>query len=849
MYSHLSIKIKKIKLSCVYSPAGGYNFGEVMQMCAKERFTQPAQEALALAHAAAGEFGHSYVGTEHLLLGLCRQSQGLGSRLLQEAGLESGRLTELLKQSCPQGLPSPPMQGLSPRARRAVELAGTDARRMGHSLIGSEHLLLGLLREQDCAASRLLRAAGAEPERLFSAVMAAFGGAEGRADPVEPPLRTPGRRSETKTLDQYSRDLTAQARRGELDPVVGREEELARVLRILVRRGKNNPVLLGEPGVGKTAVAEALAQRLAAGLVPEELRGKRLVSLDMGSLLAGTKYRGDFEERLKSLLRELQRAGDVILFIDELHGIVGAGAAEGAIDAAGLLKPALGRGELQMLGATTVAEYHKFIEKDAALERRFQPVTVSEPSRETALEILRALRERYEKHHRLTLSEEALTAAVELSMRYLPERFLPDKAIDLMDEACARRRLRAAEPPDTLRQTQAWLRQLTEQKEAAVRAQDFEGAAALRDREQSCQTALIAERERWQREQGDYALTVGALDVAAVLAGWTGIPVESLTETESERLGRLEELLQQRIYGQAEAVGAVCRALRRARAGLGDPRRPVGSFLFLGPSGVGKTELCRALAEAVYGDEKAVIRVDMSEYMEKHSVSRLIGAPPGYVGHGEGGFLTEKLRRRPWSVVLLDEFEKAHEDVLGLLLQILEEGCLTDGENRKTDFRHCVLVLTGNLGAEYFEKKSPLGFAAPDGGEDYEALKRRVMERAKQYFRPELLGRIDETVVFRPLGAAELLAVAEAQAGQLAKRLADKGVRLLCRREALEFLCREADDGMQGARALRARLRRRLEEPLAEMLLSGALRSGESVEAAVEDGALCLRRLDEAADE
>ncbi len=814
-------------------------------MRANERFTRPAQTAMELAHGAAAELGHSYVGTEHLLLGLLREGEGLGGRLLEEAGVEKESLTELLHESQPLGLPGPPVQGLSPRARRAVELAASDARRLGHSHIGTEHLLLGLLREGDCAGCRLLRSAGQEPDALFSAVMAAFALPETRPVGPELPSRTGGRRSETKTLDQYSRDLTEQARQGKLDPVVGREKELGRVIQILVRRSKNNPVLIGDPGVGKTAVAEALAQRMASGLVPEELRGKRLVSLDMGSLLAGTKYRGDFEERVKSILKELQRAEDVVLFIDEIHSIVGAGAAEGAIDAASILKPALGRGELQLMGATTAEEYRRHIEKDAALERRFQPVTVPEPGREESLAILQALRERYENHHRLRIGPGAMEAAVDMSMRYLPERFLPDKAIDLMDEACARRRMREAELPGPLRLAQEELQRLTVRKESAVRLQNFEGAAALRDRERKARSALAEEKERWHSRQSDPARTVEAEDVAAVLSGWTGLPLERLSESESERLARLETVIHRRVQGQEEAVAAVCRAIRRARVGLGDPGRPVGSFLFLGPSGVGKTELCRALAEAVYGDEKALIRVDMSEYMEKHSVSRLIGAPPGYVGYGESGFLTEKLRRRPWSVVLLDEMEKAHEEIAGLLLQILEEGCLTDGQGRKTDFRHALVVMTGNLGAELLERNAPMGFAPSGEGEAaYERLRQRVMERVKERFRPELIGRLDEVVVFRPLGEAELLAIARHMAERLAERMKEKGVTLICRVEALRLLCRGTENKVLGARPLRARIRRELEEPLAAMFLTGELQKGDRAEAVAEGEKVCLRRLD-----
>ena len=813
-------------------------------MRTNDRFTERAQKAIELAHAAATELGHSYVGTEHLLIGLCREGEGLGSKVLRTAGLDGQKARSLLARDVPCGTPGPPAQGLSPRAKRVIELACTDARRLGHSHVGTEHLLMGILREPDCAGCRLLRLAGLEINRLYTDVMDAFSSPGYRPDP-QAAVR-PSRRAETKTLDQYSRDLTELARKGSLDPVVGRDEQIDRVIRILSRRSKNNPVLIGEPGVGKTAVAEALAQRIQRGEVPEELRRKRLVSLDMGSMLAGTKYRGDFEERVRTVLKEVQRAGDVVLFIDELHTIIGAGAAEGAIDAANILKPALGRGQLQMIGATTLEEYRKHIEKDAALERRFQPVTVPEPGREEAVAILQGLRERYEAHHRLHITDEAIAAAVDMSRRYLPERFLPDKAIDLVDEACARVRMESLHVPGELKAAEAALTALSARKEAAVRAQDFEGAAALRDREMQERELLQQSRDQWQRRQNGERSSVGAEDVAAVVSGWTGIPAETMTEAESEKLARLELVIHRRLVGQEEAVAAVCRAIRRARVGLADPNRPVGSFLFLGPSGVGKTELCRALADAVYGDEEAMIRVDMSEFMEKHSVSRLIGSPPGYVGHEEGGFLTEKVRRRPWSVVLFDEVEKAHEDVWGLLLQILEDGVLTDAHSRKTDFRHTVVVMTGNIGARVITGGARLGFSGSEGGEKerYEELKSRVMEEVKKSFRPELLGRIDDVIVFQPLSARELGDIARELVEKLRQRLQERGVSLVLEDEVFDYLCRAEGEKGLGARPLRRRVRKMLEEPLAEMLLSGALQPGDRAEAKLRDGRLFLGRLD-----
>ena len=810
-------------------------------MRSNERFTERAQKALELAHDAAAELGHSYVGTEHLLLGLCRESEGLGGRVLRSAGLDGSRVRRLIEESAPCGVPGEPAQGLSPRGRRIIELACADARRLGHSHVGTEHLLMGLLREPDCAAGQLLRAAELDVNRLYSDVLESFTGPGARAP--SPSARPMPRRAETKTLDQYSRDLTELARKGQLDPVVGRQEQIARVIQILARRSKNNPVLIGEPGVGKTAVAEALAQRICAGQVPEDLQNRRLVSLDLTGMLAGTKYRGDFEDRVKTVLREIQKAGDVILFVDELHTIIGAGAAEGAIDAANILKPALGRGQLQLVGATTLEEYRKHIEKDAALERRFQPVLVPEPGRDEAIAILEGLRERYEAHHRLRIGDEAIAAAVDMSMRYLPERCLPDKAIDLMDEACSRVRMEAMAVPGELQAAEQALTALCARKEAAVRAQDFEGAAALRDREREEKALLEQSRRQWVRRSRGSAAAVGAEDVAQVVSGWTGVPVAAMTEQESQRLARLEEIIHRRVVGQQEAVSAVCRAIRRARMGLADPNRPAGSFLFLGPTGVGKTELCRALAEAVYGDERAMIRVDMSEFMEKHSVSRLIGSPPGYVGHEEGGYLTEKVRRQPWSVVLFDEVEKAHEDVWSLLLQILEEGVLTDAHSRKTDFRNTIVILTGNLGAQE-AAGLPMGFSFAGAEQDYERMKSRVMDQLRKSFRPELLGRIDDVIVFRPLSARERRSIAAALVEKLRRRLAEHGVTLELSEAAMDVLCREEAGDKSGARALRSRVRRVLEDPLAELLLSGGLASGDRAEAVPEADGLCLRKLD-----
>ena len=815
-------------------------------MSNSERFTLRAQKAIQEAYQASGQLGHSYVGTEHLLLGLIREGEGVASRCLRRAGLEETAVTELVTAAAGRGVPGPPAQGLTPKAKKSIELACTDAARLGHGFVGTEHILMGILRQPDCAGTRAVQAAGVDPDRLYTDVMDIFQRPEYRGRPEEGAVRTAARRGDTKMLDQFSRDLTDLAARGQLDPVVGRERELERVIQILSRRTKNNPILIGEPGVGKTAVAEALARRVAAGDVPEHLRRKRVVALDIPSMLAGTKYRGDFEDRVKAVIREVSRAGDVILFVDEMHTIVGAGAAEGAIDAANILKPALGRGLIQMIGATTVEEYRTHVEKDAALERRFQPVTVSEPTAEQSVRILKGLRDRYESHHHLIITDEAIRAAVALSARYITDRYLPDKAIDLIDEAASRVRMMKSRVPEGVKQAEERVESLRAAKEQAVRDQDFEGAAGLRDQEMRQRQALDQARNAWTVQTAHSALQVGAEDVAAVVSGWTGVPVESLTREESERLSHLEEVIHRRIVGQEEAVSAVCRAIRLGRVGLADPDRPVGSFLFLGPTGVGKTELCRALAEAVYGDEKAVIRVDMSEYMEKHAVSRLVGAPPGYVGHDEGGYLTERVRRHPWSVVLFDEMEKAHEDVWGLLLQVLEDGVLTDARSRKTDFKNTVIVMTSNVGAQAVVGGRALGFSGQGDSAQarYEQMRTRVMDEARRVFRPELLNRMDAIVVFRPLEREQLRPIAARLVDRVAARLADRGVALEADESALDALAEKGFDAAYGARPLRRCLRREVEDPLAEMVLAGSLAAGDRVRLTAREGQICLEKVD-----
>ncbi len=815
-----------------------------------ERFTLRARRAIEEAYQASSQLGHSYVGTEHLLIGLMREGEGLACRCLRRSGLETVAVTELVTSAAGRGTPGPPAQGLTPKAKKSIELACSDAARLGHSFVGTEHILMGILRQSDCAGTKALEEAGIDPNKLYTDVLDIFSGPEYRARPEEGSVRPAARRGDTRVLDQYSRDLTDMAVRGQLDPVVGRERELERVIQILSRRTKNNPILIGEPGVGKTAVAEALARRVAAGDVPDHLRRKRVVALDIPSMLAGTKYRGDFEDRVKTVIKEVAKAGDVILFVDEMHTIVGAGAAEGAIDAANILKPALGRGLIQVIGATTLEEYRTHVEKDAALERRFQPVTVAEPTREESVRILMGLRDRYESHHGLVITDGAVKAAVELSGRYIPDRFLPDKAIDLIDEAASRVRMAGARVPEGVRAAEERVQSLRALKEQAVKDQDFEGAATLRDQERLGRQELDVARSAWTAQAGSMPMQVGPEDVAAVVSGWTGIPVENLTREESERLTHLEDIIHRRLVGQEEAVSAVCRAIRLGRVGLADPDRPVGSFLFLGPTGVGKTELCRALAEAVYGDEQAVIRVDMSEYMEKHAVSRLIGAPPGYVGHDEGGWLTDRVRRRPWSVVLFDEMEKAHEDVWGLLLQILEDGVLTDAHSRKTDFKNTVVVMTSNVGAQAILGGSrPLGFSGREDSaqERYERLRERVMEEARRVFRPELLNRVDAIVVFRALEREQIRRIARRLLEKVERRLNGKGVTMETDSAVLDALAEQGYDPDYGARPLRRCLRRLVEDRLAEMLLAGDIAAGSRVRLTVRDGTIQVEKVDEPA--
>jgi ATP-dependent Clp protease ATP-binding subunit ClpC len=787
------------------------------------RFTERAQKVLTLAHEEAVRLGHPGVGTEHILLGLVREGEGIAAKALVSLGLSSEKVQKEVEKIIGRGNGDGAGTTYTPRAKKVIELSMDEARKLGHNYIGTEHILLGLIREGEGIAARVLANLGVNLNKARQQVLQLLGSDVSDATADNSPSG-----ASTPTLDGLARDLTALARDGKLDPVIGRASEIERVIQVLSRRTKNNPVLIGEPGVGKTAIAEGLAQRVVSNEIPETLRNKRVMVLDMGTVVAGTKYRGEFEDRLKKIMDEIRSAGNVVLFIDELHTLIGAGGAEGAIDASNILKPALARGELQCIGATTLDEYRKHIEKDAALERRFAPIKVEQPTAEEAVAILHGLRDRYEAHHRVKITDAAVEAAVRLSDRYISDRFLPDKAIDLIDEAASRVRLRTYTAPPNLKELEGRLEEVRSEKDSAIQGQEFELAASLRDQEQQLRDELERRRMEWQQRQDSHDVAVTEEDIAEIVASWTGVPVKKLAEAESSRLLTMESVLHERVVGQDEAVTAVSRAIRRARAGLKDPKRPIGSFIFLGPTGVGKTELARALAEAMFGDEDALIRVDMSEFMERHSTARLVGAPPGYVGFDEGGQLTEKVRRKPYAVVLLDEIEKAHPEVFNILLQVLDDGRLTDGKGRTVDFRNTVIIMTSNVGAQMIRKGGPLGFTGSQHGE-YEHMRDRVMEDLKRTFRPEFLNRIDELIVFHPLAEEHIGRIVGLLAEELRTRLDEYGVHFTLTDAAKAFLAKEGYDPQYGARPLKRALQRHIEDKLSEALLAGDITRGDHV--------------------
>ena len=811
-----------------------------------QRFTDDAQRVLSLAQEAALELGHDYVGTEHVLIGLTKVKNGVAAKALEELGLVTEDIFEAVEEHVGRGNKKATSIYMTPRVKHVLELAIQVANHMNHNYVGTEHILLGLLSDGSGVAVAILRAMNIRSNDVVEAIRSILGSNKGSNNGGQEGINS---NNDLGELSDFATDLNESAKQGKIDPVIGRDTEIQRVIQILSRRTKNNPVLIGEPGVGKTAIAEGLAQRIVTGNVPEILRNKRIISLSIGSMLAGAKYRGEFEERLKKAIDEVQQHDDMIIFIDEIHTLVGAGATEGAMDAANILKPALARGEFQVIGATTLDEYKKHIEKDAALERRFQPVQVGEPNEEDALEILKGLRDRYEAFHKAKITDEALTAAVSLSSRYITDRFLPDKAIDVVDEAASKVRMKVFSASPDVKALEDRLNTVKKEKEAAVTSQDFEKAAELRDEEQSL-LKEIGDKKSIAKEKSDQKLIVTEEDIAAVVAQWTGIPVAKIAEEESATLLHLEEELHKRVVGQDEAVTAVAKAVRRARAGLKDPKRPIGSFLFLGPTGVGKTELARALASSLFGDESAMIRLDMSEYMEKHTVSRLVGAPPGYVGYEEGGQLTDAVRRKPYSVILLDEVEKAHADFFNILLQVLDDGRLTDSQGRTVDFRNTVIIMTSNLGAKALHKNSPeLGFLAAkksdsnvdeNKGIDFKEAKKSVMDAVKRHFRPEFLNRIDEMIVFHPLTEEDLKEIVTILMSDVTKRLKERDLQLEITPEAMKLLVKEGSDFTMGARPLKRAIQRLIEDPVSDLILKGDAKEGKIIKADAKDNNLVV---------
>jgi ATP-dependent Clp protease ATP-binding subunit ClpC len=800
-----------------------------------ERFTDRARRVVVLAQEEARMLNHNYIGTEHILLGLIHEGEGVAAKALESLGISLEGVRQQVEEIIGQGQQAPSGHiPFTPRAKKVLELSLREALQLGHNYIGTEHILLGLIREGEGVAAQVLVKLGADLNRVRQQVIQLLSGYQGK-EPVAPGTVGEGAPSTSLVLDQFGRNLTQAAREGKLDPVIGREKEIERVMQVLSRRTKNNPVLIGEPGVGKTAVVEGLAQAIVKAEVPENLKDKQLYTLDLGALVAGSRYRGDFEERLKKVLKEIRTRGDIILFIDEIHTLVGAGAAEGAIDAASILKPMLARGELQTIGATTVEEYRKYLEKDAALERRFQPIQVGEPSLAHTIEILKGLRDRYEAHHRVSITDAALVAAATLADRYISDRFLPDKAIDLIDEAGSRMRIRRMTAPPDLREFDERIASVRREKESAIDAQDFEKAASLRDREKTL-LAQKADREReWKAGDMDVVAEVTDEEIAEVLATWTGIPVFKLTEEETARLLRMEDELHKRVVGQAQAVKAVSQAIRRTRAGLKDPKRPGGSFIFAGPSGVGKTELSKTLAEFLFGDEDALIQLDMSEFMEKHSVSRLVGSPPGYVGYEEGGQLTERVRRKPFSVVLFDEVEKAHPDVFNTLLQVLEDGRLTDSQGRTVDFKNTVIIMTTNLGTRDIAKGLNLGFASGDhDANNYDRMRLKVNEELKAHFKPEFLNRVDDTIVFHQLSEEDIVTIVDLMISRVDTAMKNRDMAIELTADAKRVLAKKGYDPVLGARPLRRTIQREIEDILSEKILYGELTAGQIVVVDIE---------------
>lgn len=810
-------------------------------------FTEKANNAINLSIESAQELGHTYVGSEHILLGLLKNGDGAAYTVLEQCGADAEKLEQLIRQEIGTGDKtrlSP--EDFTPRTKNALQLAVMQAAKLGHNYVGTEHLLIALISDTDSYAVRFLGRMGVRVPDIIRLLREAFGSPESESDYTDSGAHSPdasGKSGNTKMLDKFGRDLTAIAAKGGIDPVIGRQNEIERVIQILSRRTKNNPCLIGEPGVGKTAVAEGLALKIVSGDVPEPLKDKRIVALDLTSMIAGTKYRGDFEDRISNAINEVKKAGNIILFIDELHTIIGAGSAEGSADTANILKPSLARGDFQVIGATTINEYRKHIEKDAALERRFQPVTVGEPTEEEAVLILKGLRDRYEAHHKVKITDEAINEAVKLSSRYIADRFLPDKAIDLVDEAASRVRLRKYTAPDDLQEIENTLKSLEKEKAEAVNAQDFERAAKLRDEEKKLREELENKKTEWQEKNGHKNDEVTGEDIAGIVSSWTGIPVSQLTQEESERLLKLEEILHQRIIGQDEAVSAVSKAIRRGRVGLKDPNRPVGSFIFSGPTGVGKTELCKALAQAMFGDENAMIRFDMSEYMEKHTVSKLIGSPPGYVGYDEGGQLTESVRRKPYSVLLFDEIEKAHPDVFNMLLQILDDGRLTDSQGRHVNFRNTVIIMTSNVGARLItENQTNLGFF---GGDDTEKpkndqIKEKVLSELKNVFKPEFLNRVDDIIVFNRLNKDDICKIAGNLLNILRKRLEDIGITAEFTDEAVKAVADAGFDEVYGARPLKRAIQSKIEDAVSEKMLEGTVKAGEKLKCDFKDGSFVI---------